>query len=410
MKSVPLYKAVLDSFIIKKPEDWASFSSDDLYKHLEQINTNSRSISQQKSGAKEYKTDDSVQANAAHVKNNDRSERKPCFSFSRTGACSRTNCRFTHIPDSPLPTSDSVSEAKADNVAGNSMVCQQCGGAHQTQSCNFDGDCGYCGRTGHNELFCLSKKAGKPKALLLNAEGSAVQAHLVVWDHAVPPCVDGGGVHSALQIADGTVCEQFFADTGANCHIHPDTTAASSFCSMDFSIGTVTGPLAMTSDGVGSMELYTPGGSSMPGFDRVVFSKQASVKLASVGTICDQDMVCVFNSTGLRIYRSDDIKIEGQIIAQDARDPRTRLYPLSLRRFNADIAPDVPGQALLAKTCDGLSDLGNQGNTLTTIAGVTMNLGFYKLWGASQVMRLWHWVCNEAVAYFWLCLAVCLGV
>ena len=30
MKSVPLYKTVLDSFIIKKPEDWATLSADDL--------------------------------------------------------------------------------------------------------------------------------------------------------------------------------------------------------------------------------------------------------------------------------------------------------------------------------------------------------------------------------------------
>jgi hypothetical protein len=170
MKSVPLYKTVLDSFIIKKPEDWATLSADDLYKHLEQINTNSRGISQ-KPGAIDT-TDDSVQAYAVDV-DNGQSEKKPCFSFSRTGACTRTNCKFTHIPK-PLPTPDPESEAKSDA----SMACQNCGDAHQTDACNFTGDCGHCGRVGHKDLFCKSKKAGKPKALLLNADGCSPQSTL----------------------------------------------------------------------------------------------------------------------------------------------------------------------------------------------------------------------------------------
>ncbi len=77
---------------------------------------------------------------------------------------------------------------------------------------------------------------------------------------------------------------------------------------MELPIGTAQGPKAMTSKGVGSLQLYTPGGSSIPGFDRVVFSEQTAARLASVGAICDENMVCIFDRFGLRIYKSDEIK------------------------------------------------------------------------------------------------------
>ena len=52
----------------------------------------------------------------------------------------------------------------------------------------------------------------------------------------------------------------------------------------------------MVSDGVGSMIMYTPNGKPMPGFDKVVFAKQCSEKLVSIGSLCDAGMVCVFDS------------------------------------------------------------------------------------------------------------------
>ena len=45
MRVVPLYKTVLDSVIIKNPDEWKTFSADDLYKHLEQVNSNNRGVS-----------------------------------------------------------------------------------------------------------------------------------------------------------------------------------------------------------------------------------------------------------------------------------------------------------------------------------------------------------------------------
>lgn len=35
------------------------------------------------------------------------------------------------------------------------------------------------------------------------------------------------------------------------------------------------------------MILYTPSGAPVPGFDRVIFAKEAAEKLASVGDLCD---------------------------------------------------------------------------------------------------------------------------
>jgi len=91
----------------------------------------------------------------------------------------------------------------------------------------------------------------------------------------------------------------------------------------------------MKSEGVGKMLLYTASGASMPGFDHV-FASQAAAKLASIGDICDADMVCVFDKRGLKTYKADDVKIVGKVFTQDERDPKSRLYPLTLFRKSGE--------------------------------------------------------------------------
>ena len=88
----------------------------------------------------------------------------------------------------------------------------------------------------------------------------------------------------------------------------------------------------MRSEGVGSMNLYTPDGKPFPGFKNVVFVKQCAQKLASVGEICDAGMVCVFDKDGLSVFEQRDIKIEGKLFTHDERDKKTRLFPLTLYR------------------------------------------------------------------------------
>ena len=43
----------------------------------------------------------------------------------------------------------------------------------------------------------------------------------------------------------------------------------------------------------------------MPGFEKVIFAKAASDKLASIGDLCDAGLVCVFDEERLRIYKRD---------------------------------------------------------------------------------------------------------
>ena len=68
----------------------------------------------------------------------------------------------------------------------------------------------------------------------------------------------------------------------ANRSIFSDIGAAASFHPVELNIGTAQGSKLMKSDGVGEMILYSPRGERVPGFERVVFSRQAAEKLASV--------------------------------------------------------------------------------------------------------------------------------
>ena len=83
----------------------------------------------------------------------------------------------------------------------------------------------------------------------------------------------------------------------------------------------------MRSEGVGSMNLYTPDGKPFPGFKNVVFVKQCAQKLASVGKICDAGMVCVFDKDGLSVFEQKDI---GESCSHIMREIKKLAYSLSL--------------------------------------------------------------------------------
>jgi hypothetical protein len=84
MRLVPLYKTLLEQFIIKSPDQWKTFSTDDLYKHLEQVSANSRGVSQKGSSSS---FENGVQANTAKV--NNKSKDTVCFSFRDRGVQSK---------------------------------------------------------------------------------------------------------------------------------------------------------------------------------------------------------------------------------------------------------------------------------------------------------------------------------
>lgn len=129
-----------------------------------------------------------------------------------------------------------------------------------------------------------------------------------------------------------TVCERFYADTGANRSIHPNIKSAVNFYRKSIDISTASGYKSMQSEGVGKMLLYTPTGIPMPGFSDVIFTKQTTEKLASVGELCDNGLVCVFDKNKLTTFHADNFKVKGAKLTQDQRDPKSKLYPLSLFR------------------------------------------------------------------------------
>ena len=147
--------------------------------------------------------------------------------------------------------------------------------------------------------------------------------------------------------------EKFYADTGANRSIHPNGRSAITYCRQTLDISTANVGKGMQSEGVGKMLLYAPNGNQFPGFDQVVFAKNTSAKLAAVGELCDAGMVCVFDKDGLRTYSISDCKVEGKIFTEDARDKRTKLYPLTLFRKKKE-TNDVEIKAALATCYKGL--------------------------------------------------------
>ena len=88
----------------------------------------------------------------------------------------------------------------------------------------------------------------------------------------------------------------------------------------------------VTSEGVGKLALYTPNQNTMTGFDNVLFCKDIASKLASVGEMCDTGLVCVFDKDKLTTYKKEDIKIDGRSFTCDKRDPKSKLYPITLLR------------------------------------------------------------------------------
>ena len=144
--------------------------------------------------------------------------------------------------------------------------------------------------------------------------------------------ISGVQVLFSITAPPGCVTERFYADTGANRSLHPNGRSAVSYYRQKLDISTATTGKGMQSEGVGKMLLYAPNGSVFPGFDSVVFAKETSEKLASVGKLCDAGMVCVFDQFGLRTYRKEDCKVDGKVFTYDEREKKSKLFPLTLFR------------------------------------------------------------------------------
>jgi hypothetical protein len=130
----------------------------------------------------------------------------------------------------------------------------------------------------------------------------------------------------------GMVLERFIADTGANRSVHPNPKSAFNYFPLPLDISTASGSKSMKSEGVGVMKLYTPTKKAVSGFDRVIFCKNVTEKLCSVGELCDAGYVFVFDDKKLTMYEQNNFSVKGNIITSDLRDERTKLYPINLYR------------------------------------------------------------------------------
>ena len=135
-----------------------------------------------------------------------------------------------------------------------------------------------------------------------------------------------------VKLPTSSVVEKLYADSGANRSVYPNPKAAKSYFPLPLDISTASGAKSMKSEGVGTMSFVTPKGDSVKGFDRVIFCKNVSEKLMSVGEMCDAGYIFVFDDKKLDVYLKDEFKVSGKIFTSDERDPRSRLYPITLHR------------------------------------------------------------------------------
>lgn len=235
--------------------------------------------------------------------------------FLKTGRCDRSNCRFAHVAKSTA--AEDGAEQKAP-VSGS----QKEGAANDKNNLL----CGYCRKRGHTESSCHAKQRGAPQVLMADqADGAIAEAHIIVANMNIAK-VDN------CEEEDDPMCERFYADSGANRSLHPDCSVAHSFQAKTVDINTAAGGKTLKAEGVGRMQLRTPNGQIMPGFDQVLFSAQATEKLCSIGQLCDAGFVCLFDKGSFCTYRSSELKINCEPFTKDARDPRNGLYELKLYR------------------------------------------------------------------------------
>lgn len=325
LTTMPVYRTFMDSLMIKKPDEWGAITVEDLYKHLEVIAANSRDM-----GKNRTPTNLSVQAHTVRVQQ-DKPKKGRCYEYEKNGECSKKGCKFSHEkPSQPAPSAPKADVKEEPKKSGPGRVCFKCGEAdHMANKCKFNGTCSHCKRQGHTDAMCREKKSGKPQVLMTDVkDGGEVQMKLFCVGDALPETL-------ALSMSvpdDGMLVEKFLADSGANRSLHPNLRSAASFYRTDMDIGTANGSKTMKADGMGTMRLYTSKGEPMPGFENVVYSREAAAKLASVGDMCDAGMICVFDADRLRTFKASEVKIEGQAFTEDPRDPKSRLYPLTLLR------------------------------------------------------------------------------
>jgi hypothetical protein len=319
-----------------KPEEWSQLSSDKLYAKFEMVKYNNASLTPSRERPAVVAEKDTAEANYVNSRPKGKSMSTPkppmeskndgkiCFEYARSGQCGKQGCTFLHTKKEENASRSEKQKQKA--VEEKHDVCDKC-----TQKHTWKTVCAYCKKRNHCESVCRNKE--KPKIALAAVEdqdGDDIIANLFT--------VNLNSAHNDShslkdeEVVDGKVLERFYADTGANRSLHPSMRSAASYYRTAIDINTASGKKSMKTEGVGQMKLYTPDGESMPGFGNVLFTKQATEKLASVGELCDAGLVCVFDKYGMSTYKEQDLCIKGPKFTHDQRDPKNKLYPFRLYR------------------------------------------------------------------------------
>jgi len=175
--------------------------------------------------------------------------------------------------------------------------------------------CGFCHKKGHHESVCKAKvKARMDDAQ--DYDGREACANLLIV--ASPKCL-------RVWASEGEAMqgrERFYADSGANKHLHPEATAAATFTSHAIDVNTAEGTRAFKTDGMGAMDLETPNGDSMPGFEQVLFAKHTAERLCSIPELCEAGLVCVFDAEGMKTYKRADYECNAEPFTEDGRDAK----------------------------------------------------------------------------------------
>jgi hypothetical protein len=123
-----------------------------------------------------------------------------------------------------------------------------------------------------------------------------------------------------------------FLDSGANDVMFNDKTLSNNLVKSKTRIETATKGDVINETSVGKVKLFYPDGKTVFSFgenNQALFSEKLADNLVSVSKICENNLAVLFSKEKYVIY-ANNLKVQGRKVHEQARDPQTGLYPLTL--------------------------------------------------------------------------------
>jgi len=270
LNQAPAFTYLMNRLLSMPPDEWAKTTVEQLLAMIQSHRLNSYSCEEGPPPAVKYASQGRAPAQdeaKANLLLKPVKQDQVCFQFRDKGMCKRPNCKWLHTtPEAkPRSISQSTPTSRTTSLEKNVKKPEEKGLQH----------CGFCHKKGHHESVCKAKvKARMDDAQ--DYDGREACANLLIV--ASPKCL-------RVWASEGEAMqgrERFYADSGANKHLHPEATAAATFTSHAIDVNTAEGTRAFKTDGMGAMDLETPNGDTMPGFEQVLFAKHAAERLCSI--------------------------------------------------------------------------------------------------------------------------------